>query len=713
MATLIFMFGINIVHNNNESYQFSTARFVSYFLALTLFFMYISSLLINVVTILLTFFPDSFDSIFHKDFLKKMIGEMNHEIMKQDSFYWIVLLLYLFFLTTTIIPLFLFIFRKRISDCLYSKILKNHLLVDELDIENSILKSIRSEFQEFENVYVLKSYRKRCSIITYKGKPTILFDNNFLLSNVANQEYRIILMHELEHLKNKDHSFKAFFYAILSSVLLLYIYSLLFNFFHGILLGPSATKYMHGLLISNIAAIFRVLSISFVFSFLWNEIEKTTNLAIGIETEVNEILNNFHQKRPSKKMNLRLKNSVIGISLGILVSAISLHLMIYLMAPFFNHNFIRKAMTLSEYILIYFVVSYQIYSSFASFKKLFVFTFSFSFYLIIGVSFSAFIFCMLFLFIGTKEFILGMILSLIEHTIILIPLFSITFLFLILTKLIPSFRKPSLIYFSYLLPIILIISISNFISDLDLNEEPFKYDDGKVQFSIRTPKSWAGYSPDKLRDEEREGLLKTTNLGNTILYKYKYKKDVKVVFVKFFNTAMCHVEVLKENTFERSGKKYLRKQKYFVNKSSGISIMNSSTKKIGKNKFRIDAYINQKYELKTITVSTVCDGYVYKFMFYSAIKEFEQWEPVFSEMIKTIRLSVLADMKVAETKEVSEKAGFLTGLWHGVLWWFRLVGSFFWDIDVYADNNTGMGYGIGFFIGFVFITFGGKKAVKK
>ena len=40
----------------------------------------------------------------------------------------------------------------------------------------------------------------------------------------------------------------------------------------------------------------------------------------------------------------------------------------------------------------------------------------------------------------------------------------------------------------------------------------------------------------------------------------------------------------------------------------------------------------------------------------------------------------------------TDKSGFFTGLWHGYLIVFRLIASFFMDVDIIADYNTGIGY---------------------
>jgi len=43
--------------------------------------------------------------------------------------------------------------------------------------------------------------------------------------------------------------------------------------------------------------------------------------------------------------------------------------------------------------------------------------------------------------------------------------------------------------------------------------------------------------------------------------------------------------------------------------------------------------------------------------------------------------------------------GFLMGLLHGLIAPASLVGSFFWDIRIYAFPNAGLGYDFGFMLG--------------
>jgi hypothetical protein len=56
-----------------------------------------------------------------------------------------------------------------------------------------------------------------------------------------------------------------------------------------------------------------------------------------------------------------------------------------------------------------------------------------------------------------------------------------------------------------------------------------------------------------------------------------------------------------------------------------------------------------------------------------------------------------------------EPPGFFSGLWHGFIILFSLIGSVFSDIRIYAFPNSGIWYDFGFFLGsFAFL--GGASA---
>jgi hypothetical protein len=48
----------------------------------------------------------------------------------------------------------------------------------------------------------------------------------------------------------------------------------------------------------------------------------------------------------------------------------------------------------------------------------------------------------------------------------------------------------------------------------------------------------------------------------------------------------------------------------------------------------------------------------------------------------------------------SDKAGFFSGVWHGIIIFFSLIGKLLGrDIGIYAEHNTGFTYWLGFIIG--------------
>jgi hypothetical protein len=58
----------------------------------------------------------------------------------------------------------------------------------------------------------------------------------------------------------------------------------------------------------------------------------------------------------------------------------------------------------------------------------------------------------------------------------------------------------------------------------------------------------------------------------------------------------------------------------------------------------------------------------------------------------------------------SHEYGFFGGIWHGITWFFALIGTLFGaDIGLYAGNNTGFTYWLGFIIGLVGLGGGGAS----
>ena len=57
------------------------------------------------------------------------------------------------------------------------------------------------------------------------------------------------------------------------------------------------------------------------------------------------------------------------------------------------------------------------------------------------------------------------------------------------------------------------------------------------------------------------------------------------------------------------------------------------------------------------------------------------------------------------------RSGFFSGIWHGMIFIFSLIGKLFGaDIGVYAEHNTGFTYWLGFIIGIGVLGGGGSSA---
>jgi hypothetical protein len=82
--------------------------------------------------------------------------------------------------------------------------------------------------------------------------------------------------------------------------------------------------------------------------------------------------------------------------------------------------------------------------------------------------------------------------------------------------------------------------------------------------------------------------------------------------------------------------------------------------------------------------------------------------------IKNFTLLLLVIMAVsscAPSGYESEEAGFFSGLWHGFILVFSIIGKIFGsDIGIYAENNTGFTYWLGFILGIGILGGGGARA---
>jgi len=73
---------------------------------------------------------------------------------------------------------------------------------------------------------------------------------------------------------------------------------------------------------------------------------------------------------------------------------------------------------------------------------------------------------------------------------------------------------------------------------------------------------------------------------------------------------------------------------------------------------------------------------------------------------------VLSACATQPNHQLGAPEGFLWGLLHGFIALFSLIGSFFWDVRVYAYPNTGIFYDCGFVLG-VAMFFGGGVGFRR
>jgi hypothetical protein len=65
-----------------------------------------------------------------------------------------------------------------------------------------------------------------------------------------------------------------------------------------------------------------------------------------------------------------------------------------------------------------------------------------------------------------------------------------------------------------------------------------------------------------------------------------------------------------------------------------------------------------------------------------------------------VLLSSCADRESVEQCVTGYTYGFFGGLWHGFIAPFDFIGMLMWDdVTMYAQNNNGVGYALGFLLG--------------
>ncbi len=99
---------------------------------------------------------------------------------------------------------------------------------------------------------------------------------------------------------------------------------------------------------------------------------------------------------------------------------------------------------------------------------------------------------------------------------------------------------------------------------------------------------------------------------------------------------------------------------------------------------------------------------------YTSSSKYSLYRSVFILVLLLIAASVLFTGCMPNTTNytVDSPAGFFTGIWHGWIAPISLVMSFFGDSGIYAVNNTGFPYDLGFYLAIV-SGFGGLSFTRK
>lgn len=67
-----------------------------------------------------------------------------------------------------------------------------------------------------------------------------------------------------------------------------------------------------------------------------------------------------------------------------------------------------------------------------------------------------------------------------------------------------------------------------------------------------------------------------------------------------------------------------------------------------------------------------------------------------------------------DVESVESPYGFFSGLWHGAIFLFSLIGCVFFDsVHLIGKPNTGLGYGVGYVLGLMAAFGGGSSATQK
>ncbi len=99
---------------------------------------------------------------------------------------------------------------------------------------------------------------------------------------------------------------------------------------------------------------------------------------------------------------------------------------------------------------------------------------------------------------------------------------------------------------------------------------------------------------------------------------------------------------------------------------------------------------------------------------YTSGGKFSFYRSIFILILLLILTSVLFTGCMPNTTNytVDSPAGFFSGIWHGWIAPISLIMSFFGDGGIYAVNNTGFPYDLGFYLSIV-SGFGGLSLTRK
>ncbi|MEO5346047.1 MAG: hypothetical protein H7834_06680 [Magnetococcus sp. YQC-9] len=234
---------------------------------------------------------------------------------------------------------------------------------------------------------------------------------------------------------------------------------------------------------------------------------------------------------------------------------------------------------------------------------------------------------------------------------------------------------------------------------------PNAYTSKRGEYGLLYPKGW------DMIDDDRK-LTKLRDAANKSMGPQKFEFNPDVIFRGGDNlggmVVMSPLAFL-DNKFDSS----LGGIEFFFNffdkleAAAGIKSKEVSIKEINGKKFRYTV-LPAKGDVMTVALTTIHEKHIYQFQFSCLSNEFEKWRPEFDQLIKSISFKK-EDVSVLQKTADDNRPGFFTGIWHGALVLFRFVASFFMNVEVYAHNNSGTGYMLGFATGVLFIIGGGAR----